>query len=191
MKFKYLCLPLLVLLIVFINNGVSHPPSGHYDFVPLPNGGAYTFETSNDYYDPINHKTVKSYSSVSISVHFNKERNEWSVYVSAYTSVTAKEYTRWDGLNPVVIWPHGTYKLSANIYKKDNQGVFRHLKSGNNNTRFATTYTGGMTASSYAFYHATSSEPIDIWDYRATASSEITNVNEDPDESASTSASRN
>ena len=118
-KFGLLFGVLLTIFLTSENPGDTHPAQGSYDFIFFGNGGAYTYEYSNDV-SPNNHDIVSSNANVSISLH--PLMGVWAVSASANADVEAVEDVKWIIINglatPVNVWPRGEYYLHARIEKR-------------------------------------------------------------------------
>ena len=188
MTYRQFSILLLLTFLIFINHGVSHMYEATYDYVEYPSGAVSTWESSTDVSN--NHPTVSAGANASITKSPLRGRNGWHIGASGSADVYAHEYVRWSGMTPDVIWPRGEYYLHARVEKKDDLGVFRTVKSGDQNTIILVPYASPLSRATYAPYSEENSVEPDMDDYNAYGVSYVNNRAADPNESAGASASR-
>lgn len=187
MTFRQLSPLFLLIFLIFINDGASHPSESTAVDLALPGGYVSTWEHSWDNSD--HHETVGASAQASKTKSPLRGRNAWHISASGFADVTATEITvGWDMLTPTIIFPSGLYYIHARVDKRDEFGVFRTVKYGNNNTPIYTPYAGPIYKPTYAPYSEEHSIEPNIGDYRAHGLSYVSNSARR--ESAATGANR-
>lgn len=188
MTYRQLSILILITFLIFIDDGTSHMYETISDSIELPNGYVSTWEDSTDASN--HHPTVSAGAHASKTKSPLRGRNAWHIGASGYADVYAREYVQWNDTTPDVIWPRGEYYIHARVEKKDDLGISRTAKLGDNNTIIYTPYASPMNEVTYAPYSEENSQEPDIDDYSAYGTSYVGNNATDPDESAGAGASR-
>ncbi len=189
MNFRQFPLLFLFLLLIFLNDGLSHPQVQNGPHYTIPAEGArYEYGSANDV-SANSHPSVDSKVNAIQSVLPLGEK--WSLNLHGWSTVEARTVSKTiivEGNKiKIEIVPDSNYLLRTQIKKLNANGEFDTIFTGNNDTGWYVNHVGAFNLTSNVFASHICKNKFDLRKYEVEAKAVITNTKPNPDEKAEAS----
>lgn len=189
MNFRQFPVLFLFLLLIFLNDGLSHPQVQIGPSFTIPVEGArYEYGSADDISADTHPSVDSKVKSIQSVLPLGKK---WALNLNGWSTVEARMIKKTvivEGVKiKIEINPNSDYLLRTQIKKLNANGEFDTIFTGNNDTGWYVNHVGAFNLTSNVFASHICKNKFDLRKYEVEAKADITNTNPNPDENADAS----